>query len=222
MTNKGGVLKLSPAKELVIWFPLVVPYLFYFVWKDRLPERVPSHYGINGEADAFMAPFELLIFMTVIGVFVSALLMAAPFIDPKKSNYLYFEGFYFFIRLFMTLLLSSIVIMSMAIGLGYSIPVDRIISVAVLGLMLVLGNYMTKVRTNFFVGIRTPWTLSNEEVWRKTHRLAGRLLVSTSLLSLAVLFFLPSSTFVFLLFGTIGIGLIYPTIRSYFWYKSMK
>ena len=75
-------------------------------------------------------------------------------------------------------------------GLGYNVPMSYIVPVIVGLIFIIIGNYLQRVRSNYFMGIRTPWTLSNETVWKKTHRLSGKLFFIGGLLIL-VSAFLP-------------------------------
>ncbi|TNE80480.1 MAG: DUF1648 domain-containing protein [Bacteroidetes bacterium] len=209
-------------QELLIWIPLTIPFLAYLLWQADLPSEVASHYGLNGKPDRTMKPFEFMLIMTVIGLFTSSVLYIAPRIDPKKNNYPHFKGLYFTVRIFVNVLMAGIVVMSYLEAMGNAIPIPRIISAAVMLLFLILGNHLGKVRNNYFVGIRTPWTLQNEEVWRRTHRLAAKLLSGSAAISIILSFFVTEPFLMVLILGTVLIGLIFPTVYSYFVYRSLK
>lgn len=214
---RGGVIRLSTLKELAIWLPLFIPIVLYFFWKDALPKSIPSHYALDGTPDAVMPPINLILFLMAAGFFVNILLMLIPFADPKKADYVYRSSLYFFVRFFLTVILSGIAIMSMLQGMGYVFPITRIIMAAIFLLFAGIGWMMRTVETNYFVGIRLPWTLKNKALWERTHRLSGGLLFACSILSLVLTFVLPDVWDAVLLFGTIGVGLIYPAVQSYFW-----
>jgi hypothetical protein len=103
-------------------------------------------------------------------------------------------------------------------GFGYSVKIDRLMPIGVGLLLVFLGNYLTRVEPNWFVGIRTPWTLSSDTVWRKTHRTSGGLLVIGGLLLVAVAF-LPRSAFLPLLVAAIVIAVVIPIVQSYILWK---
>lgn len=221
-TAEKNKLKFTWWEEVLIWLPLSLPFLSYLLWQDALPSEVASHYGINGQADRTMKPFNFMLVMTVVGLFTGGVLYIAPKIDPKKNNYPHFKGLYFTVRIFVNLLLAGIVVMSYWQAMGNEMPITRIISAAVMLLLLLLGNHLGKVRSNYFVGIRTPWTLQNEDVWRKTHRLAAKLLSGSAAIAIILSFLLPENYLFMAIMTTVGVGLIFPTIYSYIIYRKLK
>ncbi|MGB9859430.1 MAG: SdpI family protein [Moorellaceae bacterium] len=153
-----------------------------------LPERVPIHWNAAGQVDnygsrtfgAFMLP------LLTAGLYL--LMLVLPLVDPRKENYPKFLGAYRIIRLALVLFMAVLYGIMLVAALGYYVPMDRIMP-ALLGLLFILiGNYLPRVRYNYFVGIRTPWTLADEEVWRRTHRWAGTLYVLAGFLSLLTAF----------------------------------
>ncbi|SMB99882.1 Uncharacterized membrane protein [Thermanaeromonas toyohensis ToBE] len=153
-----------------------------------LPERVPIHWNAAGQVDnygsrsfgAFMLPF------LTAGLYV--LMLVLPLVDPRRENYLKFLGAYRVIRLGLVLFMAILYGLVLTSALGYYVPMDRVMP-ALLGLLfLLIGNYLPRVRYNYFVGIRTPWTLANEEVWRRTHRLAGIAYVLAGVISILTAF----------------------------------
>jgi uncharacterized membrane protein len=144
---------------------------------DRLPELVPTHWNASGEPDGFTAkplgPFVLPVIMG--GVFL--LLKVIPRISPRGYRVARFQGVFEIIQVAILafLFLGNLLALLAATGA----PVDMVRAMnAGLGLLFaVLGNFMGKITKNFFVGIRTPWTLASDEVWLRTHRLGGRLFV---------------------------------------------
>jgi len=167
------------------WIGFIVAAIVFVValWAyPQLPPRVATHWNIRGEPDgyssrfvgAFLAPLMILGF--------AALAQVLPKIDPRGKNYLKFHDTYW-------LLINGVLIFSgvmdlMVIGdaIGAPVPVGRITPLALGFLFIVIGNYLGRVQPNWFVGIRTPWTLSSDEIWRKTHRLGGWVCVFAGLL----------------------------------------
>jgi len=143
----------------------------------RLPDPVPTHWNLRGEADGFTSkpwgPFVLP--LTMIGVML--LFLALPKISPRGYEISRFQGVFEILQtaiLGFLLLVHAVALLS---GVGAAVDLNRAV-IAGLGLLLaVLGNFMGKLTKNFFIGIRTPWTLASDEVWLRTHRLGGRLLV---------------------------------------------
>lgn len=97
----------------------------------------------------------------------------APKIDPRRDNYDKFAAAYDITVAAVLALIFAIHLMMLALGLGYHLPVARIAPALIGALFVIIGNVMPLARSNFVFGIRTPWTLSNDRVWARTHRLAG-------------------------------------------------
>jgi len=169
---------------LVLLIMLVAGIVIY----PYLPERVPIHWNAAGQVDnygsrsfgAFMLPF------FTVGIYV--LMLVLPLVDPRRENYLKFLGAYRIIRLGLVLFMAVLHGLVLTSALGYYVPMDRVMP-ALLGLLFILiGNYLPRIRYNYFVGIRTPWTLANEEVWRKSHRFAGMAYVLAVVIFILVAF----------------------------------
>lgn len=150
------------------------------------PEKIPVHWNIAGQVDRYGGKLEGLLLMPLLAVGIYFLLLLLPRIDPRRANYVVFAGSYWLIRMSITTLMAFIYGCILFAAFGYQIDMGLFISVAVGLLLCVLGNVMGKIRPNWFVGVRTPWTLSSRESWNKTHRLAGRLLVLMGLLTAAL------------------------------------
>jgi len=97
----------------------------------------------------------------------------------------------------------------------------RLIGAAISLLFLILGNYLSAIRPNYFVGIRTPWTLENEDVWKATHRTAGRIWVATGAVLFALSIFLPWQIFQFFLIIGIIVMVVYPVMHSFLLFKRL-
>jgi len=109
--------------------------------------------------------------------------------------------------------------MIIASALGYSVRIDRLMPLGFGLLFIFLGNYITRVEPNWFVGIRTPWTLSSDTVWRKTHRTGGWLMVLGGFVLAVGAFILPHGAFLPLLVTTIVIVALIPIVQSYVLWK---
>jgi uncharacterized membrane protein len=148
---------------------------------DRLPEHVPTHWNINGAVDARMAkpwgPF--LLPLTMAGVFV--LLRILPRISPRGYEMDPFRPAYGAMQLAILGLLFAVSVSQLLTSLGWVVSMNQVASVGMGVLLVIIGNFMGKVTTNFFAGIRTPWTLADPEVWLRTHRFAGKVLVFAGL-----------------------------------------
>jgi uncharacterized membrane protein len=115
--------------------------------------------------------------------------------------------------------MSLVAILVLLEAKGINVYINRVIFAALGALFIVMGNYFGKIRKNFFLGIRTPWTLASDEVWARTHRLAGRLFVLLGIFMLAgILVTLPSWLWV----GMIGVIVLVPVVYSYLAYRRLR
>jgi len=184
---------------------------FYF----NLPDRVATHWNFAGEVDAYGSGRSQAIAIPIMAAGMYLLFLLIPYLDPKKERYEQFSKVY---HIFKSIILALLVIIYLVIGLnglGYNLPVGLIIPVLIGILFIIIGNYMAKIKRNWFMGIRTPWTLSSEEVWNKTHRFGGKMFILAGLLMMAetimpLTWKLPIFIIMMavLLFGTIGYSYI--------------
>lgn len=172
---------LGPAVVAAMWAFAAAVY-------TRLPQRVPSHWNLRGEVDGWMDKPWGALAQPAIATFMLAVLWLMPRIDPRRRNV---EHFAEDRRLIINLLICFFAVVQVATlgqALGWPVEVDRVIMASVGLLFVGLGNYLPRIRSNWFIGIRTPWTMDNERVWRATHRVGGRAFVAAGiLLALAAL-----------------------------------
>ncbi|QTL50557.1 MULTISPECIES: SdpI family protein [Priestia] len=202
-------------------FPLGITLLTLVAWLialPHLPATMPIHWGANGEANGFATKINAMILTVGIMVLIYFVIAFVPRIDPRKENYKYFSKTYN-ILLNAVLLLFFFVNMSTILqGLGYNVPMSYIAPIMAGIIFIIIGNYLQRVRSNYFMGIRTPWTLSNETVWKKTHRLSGKLFFIGGLLIL-ISAFLPDGYKSVIMWGSIVLCVAIPYLYSYLAYK---
>jgi len=180
-----------------------------------VPDRLPVHWNAAGEVDGYGGRFEGLALVPLIGVALYLLLRYLPRIDPARRNYDAFAGAYLLLRVTILVYLVFIdVVIQLAIGREESVPVGRLIVGSVGALFVVLGGVMTRLKPNWFAGIRTPWTLSSAESWRVTHRVGGVLFAVVGALTLVSAPFSGPVPIVVLLVGMV-LTLVVVTVVSY-------
>jgi uncharacterized membrane protein len=159
-------------------------WVFALAVYGRLPARMASHWNLRGEVDGWMGREGAFLF-PAIAVAMMGLMWVLPRLDPRRRHIEHFRDDW---RLMVNLLVCFFAVMEVATlghALGWPVDVDRVVLASV-GLMLAgIGNYLPRVRSNWFMGIRTPWTMDNERVWRATHRLGGRVFVAAGLVMAA-------------------------------------
>lgn len=185
----------------------------------QLPDRLPIHWNIHGEIDGWGSKFMGLLLFPCIMVGLYALLVVVPFIDPGRANYKNFEKSYGIIRIalmaFMTVFYCAIVY----VGFGHKLNMTSFVFPLAGVLLMVLGNFMGKVRPNWFVGVRTPWTLSSRLSWDKTHRLAGWLMMFMGVL-FVLLAFRPTISMLITVLVTQGVCILWMVVYSYLVYRN--
>ncbi|MEN2413800.1 SdpI family protein [Flavobacterium mesophilum] len=213
-------MNLELKKELPIIGIILTPFVYLALIWDSLPEKVPVHWNFKGEIDNWGSKSILVILIFMLPVLMYFILLAASKIDPKKRISMMGRKFYqlrFFLILFMSVTASFFIYL--AKNQSYSNP--NLIYAAVGVLLMIFGNYLKVIQPNYFIGIRTPWTLENQKVWKATHAFAGKLwLVAGFVVVFGALIF-PGFTFSKIF---VGIGLtiaIIPMVYSYFKFRNL-
>jgi uncharacterized membrane protein len=203
------------------WFGLVVTALAaaVSVWAyPRLPETVATHWNLQGTPDGYSSRLWAVAMMPLLTLGLTGLFNVLPKVDPRRENYAKFLDSYWLIANAVLVFTGVADALILANGLGYTVQVDRLLPLGVGLLFAFLGNYLTRVEPNWFVGIRTPWTLSSDAVWRKTHRTAGWLFVVGGLV-IAAGAFAPRGVFLPLFVATIVVVAGIPVVQSYILWK---
>ena len=203
------------------WFGLVIAALALIVsiWAyPQLPPTIATHWNMRGTADGFSGRATAVLIMPLVIIGLTGLFNVLPKLDPRRANYAKFIDTYWLIANAVILFILIGHGMIVATGLGYPVKIDRFMPIGVGLLFIVLGNFLTRVEPNWFIGIRTPWTLSSDTVWRKTHRTGGWLMVVGGFV-LAASVFLPHGAFLPLLIAAILIVAVIPVVQSYVLWK---
>lgn len=209
----------NPRMRILTYVLAAITLLAAAVLYPTLPDQIPTHWNQNGTVTYGARS---TIFLTAgMGLLLAVLFDVLPKIDPRRQNYQKFGSYYdtFCVLMQFFLLIVNGVIFTETLRPG-TLSVPMIIMVMIGCLFLFLGNIMPKIKSNFYMGIKTPWTISSEEVWRKTHRLGGKCFFAVGLLSVLSAF-LPWKNEVF--FGCytalVLIACLVPGIMSYVWWK---
>jgi len=187
----------------------------------RLPSLVVSHWNFYGQADGWSSREFHSIFFPALLVAIYALFSIMPKFDPNSERYQEFAGTYLAMRNLILSVLFIIFIAATLSNLGYAINISVVVAETIGLMMMILGNYFRKLKRNWFIGIRTPWTLSSENVWDKTHRLGGRLFILWGL-GLALAPWFSQAIGLMIIFGGILIIISWIFIYSYILYKKEK
>ncbi|HYG02722.1 MAG TPA: DUF1648 domain-containing protein [Chryseosolibacter sp.] len=171
---------------LILMF-LLMPFIIIFLKWNDFPDSIPIHFDVSGKPDKYSDKAFGLFLLPLMNIGLYLLLLAIPAIDPKKYNFEKFKDKYLIIRIGMHVFITFVFALIAAHSLGYQFDFSMLLLYGVLMLLVLLGNYLRTVRPNFFIGIRTPWTLANEYVWTRTHRFTATLWVITTLVMMICL-----------------------------------
>jgi len=199
---------------LVIIGAIILSLLVY----TYLPKKMATHWNSVGEVDGYSSRLVGAFLLPAIGLVIYLLILFSPVVDPRRDNYTKFIKGYRLFRLGIILFLMGVHLLSLGFNLGYPIDIGRAVTLGGGIFFALIGNYFPQIRHNYFFGIKTPWTLASEQVWRKTHRLGGKLFLGSGLL-LMLSIFLPdkprSWMLMILLLGSSLVTMVY----SYLIYK---
>lgn len=208
-------MKFTWRTEWPLWALLAAMLALAAVTWPHAPDRIPTHWGVNGEVNGYGGKFEGLLLIPIVSLAIYILFLFLPKIDPARANYAHFAGAYnvfrFTILLFLALLYGVIHLWIR----GHRVPVETIAPMFAGGMFVVIGRVMGRLRPNWFIGIRTPWTLSSKRAWAKTHRVAGWVFTIVGLL-LIVDGAVHSTALLIATIALMGVGLLGTVAYSYF------
>jgi uncharacterized membrane protein len=169
-------------------------YVYEFMY-DQLPEQIAVHWDINGNPDRVVPrdqAWENFWLMPAVMVGFILLTLVLPWLSPRQFEVERFRSTYGYVMALAVVLFGYIQLLLLWGSLHPEAPTSRLLVAGILVFFAFLGNVLGRVRRNFWVGIRTPWTLASENVWNRTHRLGGWLFVAYGIAgSLAVLLGVP-------------------------------
>ena len=158
------------------WFGFVVAAALlavtWWAW-DRLPPHMATHWDASGHVNGYSPRAFGALFAPGLIVLLTLLFQVLPLLDPRRQNYEKFIHTYWVIANSVGLFVGVAHVLVIANALGYPVAMSRIVPLGLGILFIALGNVLPRVEPNWFVGIRTPWTLSSDTVWRRTHRTGG-------------------------------------------------
>jgi uncharacterized membrane protein len=178
--------------------------------------RLPTHWGLDGRPDGYSGKWPALLLPAIMTALLSLLFWFLPALEPRGRNFIRSTGLYLWSWAALLLVMAAIQLAIVAVPLHWHLRVDHIMAGAVGLMFLLIGNQLGKSRSMYMVGIRTPWTLASEEVWIKTHRLGGKLMVLGGLVMVAASFLpIPPDLFAGLFGAVIAMIAGVPIVYSY-------
>jgi len=186
---------------------------------SQLPESIAVHWDIDGNPNGWMPRATGAFFSPALILVLAGLMRGLPRVDPRRANYARFGDAYETIIAAALLLVLATHGIVLAVALGYDVAVSRLVPALVGALFVVIGNVVPRMRSNWWFGVRTPWTLSSDRVWARTHRLAGFSMTAAGLVMIAAALALPSRLGVPVMLAAAVAALFGPAVYSYLTWK---
>lgn len=182
--------------------------------------QIAIHWGVNGEPNGYADAWFGLLILPVMTALLGPFLAVIPRFDPRAENLARSGSAYRWIVGSSLILLGAVQVFIVLAALGNEIDVTPFVGIAVGILFVIIGNFLGKTRSSWFLGIRTPWTLSSDRSWTLTHRLGGYLFIATGLVSALVAFVFPPAVFFWVLMvGVVG-SVVLLSVYSYLVWRS--
>ena len=202
---------LAPAVTVAMWIFALAVYA-------RLPERLPTHWNAYGEVDGWTDKPLGALMLPLMATGTLLLIRLLRRVDPRSGNIDRFHGEWFLVNNLIILFFALLEVATLGYALGWPVDVGRVVPVGVGLLFVGLGNYLPRIRSNWFMGIRTPWTMDNERVWRATHRVGGRAFVAAGLV-MALAALLPAGVRAWVIGAAVAAAVVVPLVYSYVAYR---
>lgn len=172
----------------ITWLLILLVVLGTAVVYPRLPETMVTHWGVQGQPNGWMSRFWGVAIAPLMMVALYLLFWAIPSIDPLKENIAAFRPLYNLFVVGVMVFLAYVHGLSLAWNLGWQVDIGSAL-LPVLGLFFIgVGWFLPRAKPNWFVGIRTPWTLSDPQVWEDTHRLGGKAFMLSGVVMVLAIF----------------------------------
>ena len=206
--------------KIIMLALILIAIILAIVVYPRFPDKVASHWNAKGDVDGYMPRFWATAMLPLILIGCFLLFLILPKIDPFKRNIKKFEKYYDLIIIFVMLFLLYIYILTIVYNFGVKFNMNYAMLPALAILFFFIGAILPKCKRNWFLGIRTPWTLSSDKVWEKTHKLGAVLFKALAVIILISMFFAEQAMLLFICSLILIILIIF--VYSYLEYKKEK
>jgi len=204
------------------WIPAIIvvaAVLVSAVMYSQLPERFPTHWNGSGQVNGWSSRFWGAWMMPLVLAGTWVIMRAIPHIDPRKENYAKFKGAYETMIIAIMLVLLGIHITVLMAATGRDVSLARVVPIGIGALFFVLGTMLPKIQPNWFMGIRTPWTLSSDLAWKRTHHVGGYVFMAIGALTIATSLIASAIAFK-ALFGLVMLAVAFLFLYSYLVWKN--
>ena len=212
-------------QKLLKYLPLIIILASVFVgfyFYPQLPDLLVSHWDAAGNPNGQMSKFWFMVTIPVMMILMYILFLAIPLIDPLKENIKKFRSYFdLFVSIILLFLLYTFGL-TIYWNLGHAFNMSYFIIAPLAILLFFTGVLLEKTKRNWFIGIRTPWTMSSDVVWEKTHKLGGVLFKVYGILLFLIMFVLKPEYLLIILIISLFIIVIWIVVYSYMEYNKLK
>lgn len=207
--------------DWIVGLLLISPLIYLYFSFAKLPDQVPIHWGINGKPNGWVPKdeaWQTFLLTSLLGLGVYCLFRLITKIDPKKrtaQSQKIFNQIGFVSAAFITVINFAILVQAQSNTIDFTRFVLAITSL----LLVFVGNVMHNLKPNYFLGVRTPWTLENEDNWRDTHRFASKLWFGGGLLAATLAIILPKEYAPVVFISIVAILAVIPIGYSFLLFK---
>ena len=206
--------------EIIILGIILISFIIGIYFYAQMPSMMASHWNAQGEVDGYISRFWGTFLFPIILVGLLILFTFIPKIDPLKENIKKFRKYFDTFIILITIFLSYIYCLTLFWNIGKRFDMNIFIMPAIGIIFYYAGVLMENAKRNWFIGIRTPWTLSSENVWNKTHKIGGKLFKILGIISFMGILF-PKYIIFLVLISALSVSM-YTIVYSYFEYKKEK
>lgn len=211
---------MNPVRSLLLSALFLLMLLAAYLWLlPQMPTVIPTHWNAQGQINGYMTPFKAVAAPMLIIAGLALLTILLPAISPRGYRIKPFASVFTIVMLAVQAFVLVTAFGVLLDGAGHPMHQPLVTTVGLGLLWMVMGNYMGKLRKNFFAGIRTPWTLANDEVWERTHRMAGWVFMLAGLVTVIAAF--AGAPLMVAIYVLVGAALI-PAIYSYVIYQWLQ
>lgn len=204
--------------DLIAWLFILIMVVSAIYFNGHLPDRVITHWNASGQADGWGSKNFHLIFFPLLTIAIYFLFKFLPKIDPKRRNYEQFDLSYHGFRLAFVIFFVVMFVVTSLVNMGYKINIGMTVGVLIGLLFIFIGLIIKNIKQNWFMGIRTPWTLSSDYVWTKTHIFAQKIFILAGFI-FVLLPFLPAKYFGYYILTVVLLIVLGTYGYSYWLYK---
>lgn len=208
-------------KDYLLIIIVLAGFIVGAVFFQKLPNRVPIHWDSNGNVNGYGSKFTAAFLMPIVNLFTYLLFKVIPHIDPERKNYDKFMGSYKLVEYITMIVLLVMEVFTLMYAVGFKVNISLICGLIVSAVLICIGNMMGRFRFNYFVGIRDPWTLANEDVWKNTHRVSGPIWVLGGIVNI-VFSFIGGKLAVYGFLVVIIIISVFPVVYSYMNFRKFQ